>query len=208
MPESRPYRAHGALEEWARKTAADETEGGPELKKPEKANRPRQPRRCSVPVAQPSWAPEPSISLRVPENPQSFDGRVRLELGRWPSQNRSQAHDRTPVPSENDLVPRLCPSYKIGQTRFGFADRNIHRRRISSQPKPRRKSWSGPRFKSSQLATLRPPTRGELILGGLEARPRWPAPLTLPQHPSPSAHWSQGGARIRYFRLLPCARER
>jgi hypothetical protein len=72
------------------------------------------------------------MSLRVPENPQSVNGRVRLEFPRWPSQNRSQAHDRTPVTSENDLVPGLCPSYQIGQTRFGFADRNIHRRRISA----------------------------------------------------------------------------
>jgi hypothetical protein len=28
--------------------------------------------------------------------------------------------------SQNDLVPGLRPSHKIGQTRFGLADRNIH----------------------------------------------------------------------------------
>jgi hypothetical protein len=52
---------------------------------------------------------------------------VPLEFGRRPCRDRSQPHDRTPVTSQNDLVPGLRPSYKIGQTRFGFADRNIHR---------------------------------------------------------------------------------
>jgi len=74
------------------------------------------------------------MSLRVPEKPQSLNGRVPLEFPRRQSQNRRQPNDRTPVTSENDLVPGLSPSDKIGQTRFGFTDRNIHRRRISLPP--------------------------------------------------------------------------
>ena len=52
------------------------------------------------------------------------------------------------------------------------------------------------------------PTRPEIILGGLEAQPRWLAPRALPRRPSRLAHWSLGGARTRCFRLLPCVRER
>ena len=130
----------------------------PELKKPGESGQAAAIAPCSAPFAQPSRAPE-HVFLRVPENPQSVNGRVRLEFPRRPSQNRSQANDRMPMTSENDIVPGLCPSYKISQTRFGFADRNIHRRRISSPPWPRRKSWSLPLSKSSQLARLRTPDR-------------------------------------------------
>jgi hypothetical protein len=57
------------------------------------------------------------------------------------------------------------------------------------------------------------PVRARCAGGGIRPRdpgalPRWPAPQGLPRRPLPSEHWSQGGARIRCFRLLPCARER
>jgi hypothetical protein len=71
-------------------------------------------------------APEPK-NLRVSQKSQSLEGRAPLEFGRRPPRNRRQPHNWTPMTSQNDLVPGLRPSYKIGQTRFGFADRNIHR---------------------------------------------------------------------------------
>src|ERR1700693_1833901 len=64
---------------------------------------------------------------------------------------------------------------------------------------------------SRRLAIVKGPaltTLAGLILGGLEAQPRWLAPRALPRRPSRLAHWSLGGARTRCFRLLPCVRGR
>ena len=64
VPESRPYRIRDALDE----SAPTKPKARPELKKPEGADRPRQSRRCSVPVAH--RVGRRSIhALRVPESP-------------------------------------------------------------------------------------------------------------------------------------------
>jgi hypothetical protein len=75
-----------------------------------------------VPAAEQTRAPHWSaLTLRVPEEPQSLKGRVPLERARRASVDGSKAHDETPVTGQNDLVPGLRPSHKIGQARFRFA---------------------------------------------------------------------------------------
>ena len=148
--------------------------------------------------------PGPSVTLRIPEKSQPVEGRFALLLGRRPQWNRRQPHDWTPMTRQDDLVPSLGPSNKIGQMRFGFADRNIHGLSNLLPPVGR----GGNLGLDFRLNQARARARRELIPGGPAARPRSPAPRALPRRPSSSAHWSPGGAKTPCFRSPPCVRQR
>ncbi len=140
----------------------------------------------------------------TPKKPQPLEGRFALLLARRPQWDRRQPHDRTPMTRQDDLVPGLRPSNKIGQMRFGFADRNIHALSNPLPPVGRwQKSWARLSSKSSHSTRRR-----ERIIGGPVARPRSPASRALPRRPSSSAHWSRGGAETPCFRSPPCVRQR
>jgi hypothetical protein len=75
------------------------------------------------------------------------------------------------VTSENNLVPGLRPSYKIGQTRFGFADRNIHRLPNLPRSRGRTETLIRTRVQIKSISRAAPSVRAVILLG-LEAQPR------------------------------------